>query len=85
VQCLVSLKRIHVTSVSSTVQSKDVLGLQAHRSSCNISANYGALVDLVESFESFLKCLDIYRNIQSTTAMIGILVELLFTVSLAIQ
>jgi hypothetical protein len=59
---------------------KDVLGLQGHHTSCEISTNYGALVDLIESFESFLRRLEIY-TIQSNTAMteitIKILVELL--------
>jgi hypothetical protein len=41
---------------------KDVLGLQGHHSSCELSTDYGALVDLIESFESeaFLRRLDIY-------------------------
>ena len=52
------------------VAIKDLLGLQGHHSSCELSTNYGALVDLIESFESdsFLRCLDIY-TIPSTTAM----------------
>ena len=51
--------------------------------------SYDALVDLFESFESFLRRLDIYTTIQSTTAMteiiVKILVELLSTLSLAIK
>jgi hypothetical protein len=45
---------------------KDVLGLQGHHSSCELSTNYGALVDLIKSLESFLGRLDIY-TIPSTT------------------
>jgi hypothetical protein len=55
----------------------------------DISTSYDALVDLFESFESFLRRLDIYTKIPSTTAMteiiIKILIELLSTISLAIQ
>ncbi|KAF8486772.1 hypothetical protein DFH94DRAFT_166 [Russula ochroleuca] len=55
----------------------------------DISTSYDALVDLFESFESFLRRLDIYTNIPSTTAMteiiVKILIELLSTISLAIQ
>jgi len=47
------------------------------------------LVDLFESFESFLSRLDIYTKIPSTTAItkiiVKILAELLSTISLAIQ
>ncbi|KAF8467014.1 hypothetical protein DFH94DRAFT_300246 [Russula ochroleuca] len=55
----------------------------------DISTSYDALVDLFESFESFLRRLDIYTKIPSTTAMteiiVKILIELLSTISLAIQ
>jgi hypothetical protein len=55
----------------------------------DISASYDALVDLFESFESFLRRLDIYTKIPSTTAMtqiiVKILIELLSTISLAVQ
>jgi hypothetical protein len=55
----------------------------------DIGTSYDALVDLFESFESFLRRLDIYTKIPSTTAMteiiIKILIELLSTISLAIQ
>jgi hypothetical protein len=51
--------------------------------------SYDALIDLFESFESFLRRLNIYTKIPSTTAMVEIivkiLVELLFTISLAIK
>ena len=51
--------------------------------------SYEALVDLFESFESFIRRLDIYTKIPSTTAMteviVKILVELLSTISLAIK
>ena len=47
--------------------------------------SYDALVDLFESFESFLRRLDIYTKMPSTTAMteiiVKILVELLSTIS----
>ena len=67
--------------------NKNLLGLQGHHNSCEPSTNYGALADLIESFESdsFLRRLDVYA-IPSTTAMteiaIKILVELL---SIAMQ
>ena len=55
----------------------------------DISKSYDALVDLFESFESFLRRLDIYTKIPTTTAMtkiiVKILIELLSTISLAIQ
>ncbi|KAF8486833.1 hypothetical protein DFH94DRAFT_3508 [Russula ochroleuca] len=55
----------------------------------DVSTSYDALVDLFESFESFLRRLDIYTKIPSTTAMteiiVKILIELLSTISLAIQ
>ncbi|KAH9993402.1 hypothetical protein BJV77DRAFT_1067265 [Russula vinacea] len=55
----------------------------------DIGTSYDALVDLFESFESFLGRLDIYTKIPSTTAIteiiIKILIELLSTISLAIQ
>ena len=51
--------------------------------------SYDALVDIFESFESFLRRLDIYTKIPSTTAMteviVKILVELLSTISIAIK
>ncbi|KAF8467022.1 hypothetical protein DFH94DRAFT_848347 [Russula ochroleuca] len=55
----------------------------------DISSSYDALIDLFESFESFLRRLDIYTKIPSTTAMteiiVKILIELLSTISLAVQ
>jgi hypothetical protein len=55
----------------------------------DISSSYDALIDIFESFESFLRRLDIYTKIPSTTAMteiiVKITVELLSTISLAIQ
>ena len=55
----------------------------------DIGKSYDALVDLFESFESFLRRLDIYTKIPSTTAMteiiVKILIELLSTISFAIQ
>ena len=60
-----------------------------HQAIKDISTSYDALVDLFESFESFLRRLDIYTKIPSTTAIteiiVKILIELLFTISLAIQ
>ncbi|KAH9961507.1 hypothetical protein BC827DRAFT_1341818 [Russula dissimulans] len=55
----------------------------------NIDKSYDTLVDLFESFESFLRRLDVYTKIPLTTAMteviVKILTELLSTISLAIQ
>jgi len=55
----------------------------------DVDKSYDTLVDLFESFESFLRRLDIYTKIPSTTAItvviIKILAELLSTISLAIQ
>ncbi|KAI0000815.1 hypothetical protein BJV74DRAFT_115934 [Russula compacta] len=55
----------------------------------DVSASYDAIVDLFESFESFLRRLDIYTKIPSTPTMtkiiVKILVELLSTIGLAIQ
>ena len=51
--------------------------------------SYDALIDLLESFDHFLNRLDIYTKIPSTTAMseiiVKILIELLSTISLAVQ
>ena len=55
----------------------------------DVSASYDALADIFESFESFLRRLDIYTKIPSTTAMtqtiVKILIELLSTISLAVR
>ena len=55
----------------------------------SISTSYDALVDLFKSFESFLRRLDIYTKIPSSPEMteiiVKILIELLSTISLAIQ
>ena len=60
-----------------------------HQTIKDISTSYDALVDLFESFESFLRRLDIYTRIPFTTAIteiiVKILTELLSTISLAIQ
>jgi hypothetical protein len=60
-----------------------------HQAIKDISTSYDALVELFQSFESFLRRLDIYTKIPSTSAMteiiVKILVELLSTISLAIQ
>ncbi|KAF8258296.1 hypothetical protein EI94DRAFT_1148445 [Lactarius quietus] len=55
----------------------------------DVSASYDALVELFELIESFLRRLDIYTKVQSTTAMTEvvakILIELLATLALATQ
>ena len=55
----------------------------------DVSTSYDALVDLFESFESFLSRLDIYTKIPSTAAMnqiiVKVLIELLSIISLAVQ
>ena len=60
-----------------------------HQAIKDIGKSYDALVDLFKSFENFLKRLTIYTTIPSTKAMttiiVQILVELLSTISLAIQ
>ena len=60
-----------------------------HQAIKDISSSYDALIDLFESFESFLRRLDIYTKIPSTTAMseiiVKILIELLSTISVAVQ
>jgi hypothetical protein len=52
-----------------------------------VSADLGALVDLLESIEHFLKRLDIYTKVLPTPAMteivVRIMVELLSTLALA--
>ena len=51
--------------------------------------SYDTLVELFESFESFLRRLDVYTKIPATTAIteviVKILAELLSTISIAIQ
>ena len=60
-----------------------------HQAIKDVSASYDALVELFELIESFLRRLDIYTKVQSTTAMteivVKILVELLATLALATQ
>ncbi len=55
----------------------------------DVSKSYDAVVDLFESFESFIRRLDIYTKIPSTMAMteiiVKILIEMLSTISLAVQ
>ena len=67
--------------------SSDIYDL--HQAIKDISTSYDALVDLFESFEFFLRRLDIYTKIPFTTAIseiiVKILIELLSTISLAIQ
>jgi hypothetical protein len=62
---------------------------ELHQAIKDVSTNYDVLVDLFESFESFLRRLDIYTKIPTATAIseiiVKILIELLATISLAIQ
>jgi len=62
---------------------------ERHQAIKDINKSYDSLVDLFESFESFLRRLDIYTKIPSTTAIteviVKILAELLSTISLAIE
>jgi len=55
----------------------------------DVDKSYNILVDLFESYESFLRRLDVYTKIPSTTAITKvitkILAELLTTISLATQ
>ena len=66
--------------------SHDICKYQAIK---DVSASYDALVELFELIESFLRRLDIYTKVQSTTAMtetvVKILVEILATLALATQ
>jgi hypothetical protein len=61
--------------------------IQAYQGFKGVIDSYDALVDLLESIENFLKCLDIYTKIPPTVAMteivVKILVELLSTLALA--
>jgi len=60
-----------------------------HQAIKDVNKSYGTLVDLFESFELFLRRLEIYTKIPSTTAIteviVKILAELLSTISLAIE
>ena len=60
-----------------------------HQAIKDLDKSYDTLVDLFESFGSFLSRLDIYTKIPSTTAItqiiVKILAELLSTISLAMQ
>jgi len=60
-----------------------------HQAIKNVDKSYDTIVDLFESFESFLRRLDVHTKIPSTTAInkviVKILAELLSTISLAIQ
>src|SRR6266702_1989312 len=77
---------LYVSSRSHRPGPYDVHCVQAIK---DVSASYDALVDLFESTENFLRRLDIYTKIPSTTAMteiiVKILVELLSTLALATQ
>ena len=60
-----------------------------HQAIKDVSASYDALVELFELIENFLKRLNVYTKVPSTTALteivVKILVELLATVALATQ
>jgi fungal STAND N-terminal Goodbye domain len=77
----------YVSYLSSPEDPCDICGL--HQVIKDISTSYDALVDLFESFESFLRRLDIYTKIPSNAAITAIIVkiltELLSTISFAIQ
>ena len=61
--------------------------IQVKQAAKGVISSFDALVDLLESIEQFLKCLDIYTRIPPTPAMddtvVKILVELLTTLALA--
>ncbi len=60
-----------------------------HQAIKDVSASYDALLELFELIENFLKRLNIYTKVQSTTAMteivVKILAELLATLAVATQ
>ena len=61
--------------------------IRVHQVANGVIASYDAVVDLFESFEHFLKRLDIYTKIPPTPAMneilVKIVVELISTLALA--
>ena len=61
--------------------------IRVHQAAEGVFDSYGALVDLLEAFEHFLKLLDIYTEVPPTPAMdelaVKILMELLSTLALA--
>ena len=61
--------------------------MTANQAAKGVTASYGALVDLLESIERFLRPSDVYTRIPSTPAMdevvVKIIVELLSTLALA--
>ncbi|KAH9956737.1 hypothetical protein BC827DRAFT_1157651 [Russula dissimulans] len=63
--------------------------LDYYKKTKGVIASYDPILDLFESFESFLGRLDVYTKIPSTAAIaeivVKILIELLSTISLAIQ
>ena len=64
--------------VSSGFTREDPCGICGlHQALKDVSTSYDALVDLFESFESFLRRPDIYTKITSITAMTGIIVKIL--------
>src|SRR5882672_310977 len=50
---------------------------ERHQAIKDINKSYDTLVDLFESFESFLRRLDIYTKIPSTTAITEVIVKIL--------
>jgi len=74
-----------ITLVRST--ACDICG--HHQAIKDSDKSYDGLVDLFESFESFLRRLEIYTKLPSTTAIteviVKILAELLSAISVAIQ
>jgi hypothetical protein len=64
-----------------------ILVTRANQAARGVTASYDALVDLLESIEHFLDCLDIYLQIHPTPAMdeivVKIMMELFSTIALA--
>ena len=71
------------------LESRSVLMRCDHQTIKDISGSYDTLVELFESFESFLRRLEIYTKMPHTTAMteviIKIIIELLAALALATQ
>jgi hypothetical protein len=71
-------------SPSPSAYLRDIQVLQAVK---DVSTGYGALVDLLASFENFLSRLSIYTGVPPTPALknvlVKIIVELLSTLALA--
>ena len=50
---------------------------QLYQAVKDVSTSYDALIDLLESFELFMNCLDIYTRIPTTGAMTEIIVKIM--------